>query len=110
MNGYVIIVDFSLAPGTRTRFRQVINANARASCTAEPGCRRFDVLEPAGDPDRILLYEIYDDRLAFEAHLKTPHFAIFEAQAAGLVRQKTVTECNLVCEGSLAAHREEANG
>ena len=110
MNGYVILVDFSLEPGTRRRFRRAIDANARASCTAEAGCRRFDVLELTGDPDRILLYEIYDDRLAFEAHLKTPHFAIFEAQSAGLVRQKTVTECNLVCEGSLAANREEANG
>jgi len=110
MNGYVILVDFSLEPWTRRRFRQAIDANARASCTAEAGCRRFDVLELTGDPDRILLYEIYDDRLAFEAHVKTPQFAIFEAQSAGLVRQKTVTECNLVCEGSLAANREEANG
>ena len=41
----------------------------------EPGCRRFDVVEPPGEADRILLYEIYDDRAAFEAHLKTPHFA-----------------------------------
>ena len=37
-------------------------------CTDEPGCRRFDVVEPQGEPDRVLLYEIYDDEAAFDAH------------------------------------------
>jgi (4S)-4-hydroxy-5-phosphonooxypentane-2,3-dione isomerase len=110
MNAYVILVDFVLEPGMRARFRRAIDANARASCGTEPGCRRFDVLEPVGEPDRILLYEIYDSRAAFEEHLKAPHLATFEAESAGLVRQKTVSEYSLVCEGSLAAQPEEQNG
>src|SRR5262245_10282682 len=100
MSAYVILVDFRLKPGSRAVFRQAIDANARASCRTEPGCRRFDVLEPAGEPDRILLYEIYDSRRAFEEHLKASHLAAFEAASAGLVNHKTVTECSLVCEGS----------
>ena len=28
---------------------------------------------------RVLLYEVYDDEAAFEAHLKTPHLAAFRA-------------------------------
>ena len=110
MSLYVILVDFQLEPQTRARFRLAIDANACASCSREPGCRRFDVLEPTGDPDRILLYEIYDSRQAFEDHLKTPHLAAFEAASAALVRQKTVTECNLACEGSLAPQKGELNG
>jgi autoinducer 2-degrading protein len=102
VSGYVILVDFRLAPGARPAFRRAIDANALASCDLEPGCRRFDVLEPEGEPDRVLLYEIYDSRRAFDEHLKAPHLAKFEAQSAGLVRQKTVTACNLACEGSLA--------
>ncbi|MGE0239718.1 MAG: putative quinol monooxygenase, partial [Parvibaculaceae bacterium] len=73
MTGYVILVDFLLKPGSKAEFRRAIDANARASCRDEPGCSRFDVVEPQGDADRILLYEIYDDRAAFEEHLKTPH-------------------------------------
>ena len=76
----------------------------------EPGCRRFDVLEPTSDADRILLYEIYDSRQAFEAHLKTPHLATFEGQSAALVRQKIVTECNLACEGSLVVQEGGLDG
>jgi autoinducer 2-degrading protein len=110
MSAYVILVDFRLAPGTRAAFRQAIDANARASCKVERGCRRFDVLEPEGEPDRILLYEIYDSRAAFDEHLKAVHLATFEAASAGLVQLKTVTEYNLVCEGSLAAQKGEPNG
>ena len=110
MNGYVIMVDFKLVSGTRPQFRGLIDANARASCEFEPGCRRFDVLEPKNDPDRILLYEVYDSRAAFEEHIKTAHFATFDRASAPLVERKAVDEFELVCEGSLAKKREHANG
>jgi autoinducer 2-degrading protein len=102
MNGFVIIVDFRLKPGARRTFRGLIDENARASAQTEPGCRRFDVMEPKGQADRVTLYEIYDDRAAFEAHLKTPHFASFNRESEPLVAEKTVYEYALVCEGSEA--------
>ena len=102
MSGFVIVVDFRLKPGTRPAFRRLIDANARASAHDEPGCRRFDVLEAPAEPDRILLYEIYDDRAAFEAHKNTPHYAAFDAQSAPLVAAKSAMEYDLVCEGSAA--------
>lgn len=102
MSGYVIVVDFRLHPGKYADFRRLIDDNARASAQSEPGCRRFDVLEPKGEADRIFLYEIYDDRAAFEAHLKTPHFASFNRDSAPLVAGKKIYEYDLVCEGSEA--------
>jgi len=102
MSGFVIMVDFRLKPGARSAFRRLIDDNARASCRDEPGCRRFDVMELPNDGDRIVLYEIYDDRAAFGAHIKTGHFARFNEQSAALVADKTVTELDLVCEGSAA--------
>src|SRR5262245_14640561 len=100
MTGYVILVDFLLKPGSKAEFRRAIDANARASCRGERGCSRFDVVEPRDDENRILLYEIYDDRAAFEEHLKTPHLAAFEAASNHLVTKKTVIAADLVCEGS----------
>ena len=102
MNGFVIMVDFRLKPGAKATFRRLIDDNARASCRDEPGCRRFDVMELPGDAERIVLYEIYDDRAAFGAHIKTSHFARFNIESAALVADKTVTELDLVCEGSAA--------
>lgn len=100
MSGYVILVDFLLKPGSRAEFRRAIDVNASASCRTEPGCRQFDVVEPRDEPDRVILYEIYDDRAAFDAHLKTPHLAAFEAASKHLVTKKTVIAGDLVCEGS----------
>jgi (4S)-4-hydroxy-5-phosphonooxypentane-2,3-dione isomerase len=100
MGAYVIIVDFRINKGTKPEFRRLIDVNARDSCRKEPGCRRFDVLEFPDDADRILLYEIYDDRAAFDFHVKSPHFQLFNKATAPLVREKKVLACELVYEGS----------
>jgi quinol monooxygenase YgiN len=100
MSGYVIMVDFRLKPGCQTAFRRLIDENARTSVREEPGCRRFDVLEPTREKDRIVLYEIYDDRAAFELHLKSAHFADFDSTSAPLVAEKIVTDYVLVCAGT----------
>ena len=100
MSAYAIIVDFRLFPGQREAFRKLIDVNARESAQIEEGCRRFDVLEPSGDADRVLLYEIYTDRAAFDAHCESPHFARFDAESRALVSAKSVIECSLVLEGS----------
>jgi (4S)-4-hydroxy-5-phosphonooxypentane-2,3-dione isomerase len=100
MSGYAITVDFKVKAGAMTAFRALIDRNAVDSCRDEAGCRRFDVLVPAGESDRILLYEIYDNRQAFDEHLKTPHFESFNRDSAALVTGKSVAEFELVCEGS----------
>jgi len=46
---------------------------------------------PTGETDRIVLYEIYDDPAAFEAHKRTPHFATFDRESGPLVAAKAVT-------------------
>lgn len=99
---FVIAVDFKIKPGCMAQFRKLIDDNARASVRDEPGCSRFDVCADRKDADRVLLYEIYDDRAAFDAHLKTRHFALFNEASAPLVADKTVGEYDLVCEGSAA--------
>jgi (4S)-4-hydroxy-5-phosphonooxypentane-2,3-dione isomerase len=96
-SAYVVIVEFGLAPGSRPAFRPLMDANAIASAK-EPGCRRFDVVEPTGDPDRIVLYEIYDDRAAFEAHLATPHFKAFDAEAGPMIARRSIVTGELVLE------------
>ncbi len=70
-----------------------------ASMRNEPGCFRFDVIEPEGEPDRVLLYEIYEDAAAFERHRITDHFLKFDSESKQLVAEKSVIVAALVCEG-----------
>lgn len=100
MVGFVVVVDFRLRPGMAERFRALIVENARASVRDEPGCRQFDVVIPRGDPDRVVLYEIYDDRPAFDAHVATPHYASFDRESAPLVASKSVILGDLAFAGT----------
>jgi len=102
MSGFVIVVDFRIKPGEMKNFRRLIDENARASVKNEKGCSRFDVCADPKDANRILLYEIYDDRAAFDAHVKTAHFLSFNDASAPLVAEKTVSEYDLVYVGSAA--------
>jgi (4S)-4-hydroxy-5-phosphonooxypentane-2,3-dione isomerase len=90
---FAITVAFTIRPDRRDHFLTVVCANAAASLSAEPGCLHFDVLTPleGGGPD-VLLYEVYVDRSAFDAHLATAHFLAFDAATREIVSAKTVSE------------------
>ncbi len=97
-DGFVVVVEFDLKQGRVDEFMRLVRANASASVLDEPGCRRFDVLSPetsSGGQERIVLYEIYRNPAAFEAHLQTAHFKAFQDAAAGLVVGQVVRRFNL---------------
>lgn len=93
----VILVEFALVPEHAEAFRRLVVENAAASLRDEPGCRQFDVVEPEGAAgERVILYEIYDDAEAFEAHLATAHYARFTAASETMVRAKHVQRLGFV--------------
>ncbi len=96
MDRFVITVDFYLLPAALDPFLALIKENARKSLEQEPGCRRFDVLVQKGVPDHILLYEVYENRAAFDVHLKSRHFAEFNSASAPYVNDKKVVEYEYV--------------
>ena len=87
---YVVIVDFQIKPERVAEFMPLMVENARASRETEPGCRQFDVCVDPGDKTRVFLYELYDDRAAFDAHLATAHFKRFDAAVAPMLASKAV--------------------
>ena len=91
MSRFAIIVDFALEDGSFDRFHSCVLENAEKSVNLEAGCHRFDVLIPDGEQSRIVLYEIYEDAAAFEAHQRTLHFQQFDADTQGLVRQRSLS-------------------
>jgi (4S)-4-hydroxy-5-phosphonooxypentane-2,3-dione isomerase len=89
-DGLVVLVEFRLKPGSSQAFGELIGANARASVADEPGCRRFDIATSPSDPDRVFLYEIYDDQAAFDHHLAAAHYLRFKEGCAALVESSTI--------------------
>ena len=100
---FAITVDFELVPGTRDEFLPLVRENAAASLRDEPGCSRSDgrtFREGGGNTARVFLYEVYDDRPAFEAHVRMPHFKSFDAATKAMVQRKTVVAFDLWDEGT----------
>ena len=91
MGPFVLVVEFEVKPENLDRFHELIAENARKSVANEPGCRQFDVMRVQDQPNRIVLYEVYDDLAAFEAHGKMPHVAAFFAEARPMIASQKAT-------------------
>ena len=83
----VLQVDIRIKPENVDRWMKMALENAREA-RKEPGCRHFDVLVDPDDRTRVMLYEIYDDQSAFEAHQQTPHFKKYMAEAVPLLASR----------------------
>jgi len=60
--------------------------NAAASLS-EPGVRRFDVLQDESDETHVVLYEVYVDQAAADAHKQTAHYARWQEAVAEMMTE-----------------------
>ncbi|PJB45358.1 MAG: antibiotic biosynthesis monooxygenase [Deltaproteobacteria bacterium CG_4_9_14_3_um_filter_63_12] len=55
--------------------------------TAEPGNRRFDVLQNREDPARFVLYEAYDSEAHAAAHKSTEHYKVWREEVEAMMEK-----------------------
>jgi quinol monooxygenase YgiN len=84
---FVLSVDLRIKPENVDGFLARAAENAAAS-RKEPGCRQFDVLVDPKDRTRAMLYEVYADEKAFDAHQQTAHFKKYLAEAVPLLASR----------------------
>ena len=80
----VLQVMIQIKPENVDAFMQKVIDNGKAA-RSEPGCRHFDVLVDPDDKTKVMLYEIYDDQKAFEAHQAGAAFKKYLAEAVPLL-------------------------
>jgi autoinducer 2-degrading protein len=84
---FVNAVDLDIVPAEREKYLAAITENGMAAAK-EPGCKRFDILNLASDPNHFFLYEVYDNEAAFQAHRATDHFKKYAAATANMVAKR----------------------
>ena len=84
---FVLEVKIRIKPDSVDAFMAKLADNAKAART-EPGCRTFDVSVDPNDKTSVMLYEVYADEKAFEAHQETPHFQKYLAEAIPLLASR----------------------
>jgi autoinducer 2-degrading protein len=85
-------VNCRIKAGQVDKLMKELLGNAKAARETEPGCLQFDVLVDPKDPAKLMLYEVYKDEAAFEAHQQAPHFKRYLEQGVPLLesRERTV--------------------
>jgi|GEM_PF-519423 len=73
---YVVMAEFEIKPGRGDDFAEYIKWHASESLK-ESGCQLFKANRDNDDPQRFVMYEIYDDEASFSAHRDTAHYARF---------------------------------
>ena len=84
---FVLQVNIRIKQENVDAFMKKALENAREA-RKEPGCRQFDILVDPKDGAKVMLYEVYDDERAFEAHQQTPHFKKYIAEAVPLLASR----------------------
>jgi quinol monooxygenase YgiN len=87
---FVVTVEFTIDPQQFDAFLPLMQGNARRSREDEPGCRQFDVCVDDSRRGAVHLYELYDDRAAFDAHLASAHFQSFAAATQAMIAGRTI--------------------
>ena len=67
------IVNFTVDPANIEKAKELSLALAKET-RQEPGCRQYVFHQCIEEPNRFLIYEVYDDQAALETHRATPHF------------------------------------
>lgn len=93
---YVVTVVFETKAEKHDSFRKAVLRQAQNSITKEEGCHRFDVCQDPDDKTRFFLYEIYDDKAAFDLHLQSEHYLGFDALTKKWIKVKTPQGWNLI--------------
>jgi quinol monooxygenase YgiN len=87
---YCVLVEFDLHPGTKSQFLPLMRAQAANSLALEAGCQVFDIWTASDQPGKVFLYEVYDNRAAFDLHLASTHFRQFDAAVGAWIAHKRV--------------------
>ena len=89
---FVITVDFEIKSEFVNVFRNRVLQQAKDSLNNEKKCFTFDVCFDEKNTNKVFLYEIYQDKDAFDYHLKSDHYLSFDKDVKNWVTKKTVNQ------------------
>ena len=75
MNKIALVVEMQVRPERREAFIEIMRGHAMNCLTLEDGCLHFDVAVKRDDPNCLVLYEVYRDQAALDAHAASAHLA-----------------------------------
>lgn len=83
-----LVIDANQLESYKAFLREEIEASLRV----EPGVKTLYAVSEKNNPSHITILEIYADTLAYQAHLKTPHFIKYKTATKDMVKSLELVE------------------
>jgi quinol monooxygenase YgiN len=81
----VRVSEIQIEPNSLAEYNAILKEEVEASVRLEPGVIAIFPMSQKGNPTEIQIVEIYANREAYEAHLKTPHFQKYKVTTLKMV-------------------------
>lgn len=82
----VVFAQLHAKPGQGAAVRAALE-RCQGPTRDEPGCEVYDLHVAVGDPDSIMMYEIWQSEAALERHRVAPHLDILREATANLLAE-----------------------
>jgi quinol monooxygenase YgiN len=80
--------ELEVDPKRLSDFKVIGAENQEASTRTEPGVMMMHAVHLADAPTHVRVLEVYANQSAYEAHIRTPHFAKYKAASAEMVKSQ----------------------
>lgn len=102
-NVMIRIAEIEVDSSHLAAYLDILKEEAAASVRLEPGVICIYPMFEREQPTRIRLLEIYADRAAYDAHLKTPHFLHYKTTTLNMVKSLELIDMKAIDPNSMAS-------
>lgn len=90
----VRISEIEIYPDHLEAYNKILKEESEASVRLEPGVISIFPMYQKENPNQIRILEIYANREAYQAHLKTPHFLEYKTTTLKMVKSLKLIDMN----------------
>jgi quinol monooxygenase YgiN len=98
----VRVAEIEIDPAQLEAYKAAVKLEIESSVLIEPGVLALYAVSNKDNPTHVIVFEIYADRDAYEAHLETPHFKQYKATTQDMVRSLKLRETVPIALGAKA--------
>lgn len=88
----VRIAEIEIVPQFVEEYKSILKEEAAASIKLEPGVIAIFPMSEQKDHTRIKIVEIYASKIAYQSHLKTPHFLHYKTTTIKMIKSLKLIE------------------
>jgi quinol monooxygenase YgiN len=97
---YIQVAEIEVDAGQMDAYRAAIEEQIGTAIREEPGVMVLYAVSEKDDPTRVKVFEIYRDRNAYEAHLRSDHFKKYKATVEKMVKSLRLVQATPIALGA----------